>query len=197
MTSTLSKTLIALALPIAILGACSSNADADTSDGTSADADGNGEISNDEIAAEMESAALSITPGQWEATVQLTEFDFPQMPEQVRGMMREQMGQPQTSRSCITPEEAADPEGSMFGQNAENGCTYSEFSMSGGNMLIEATCRPAGSPGTMNMRMEGTYTATSYNMNMAMNMDAGPAGPMSMSGQVTGNYVGPDCGAEG
>ncbi|MGP1283379.1 MAG: DUF3617 domain-containing protein [Parasphingopyxis sp.] len=185
MTNSALKTLIVLAAPMALLGACSSGADAD----------GDGTISGEEAAAEMENADLSITPGQWEATVQLTEFDMPQMPEEARAVMQEQMGRTQTSTSCITPEQAADPQASMFGDSNDD-CTYTEFDMSGGTMLVAGTCRSEGMPGAVSMRMEGRYTPTSYEMTMNMDMDGGPAGPMSMAGQVTGRYLGPDCAAD-
>jgi len=187
MTKSHLKTLFAFAAPIALLGACSS--------GGGADADGDGEITSEEAQAEMEGAAMNITPGQWEATVQLTEFDIPQMPEEVRGMMQEQMGQAQTNTSCITPEEAANPEANMFGDGNDD-CTYSDFNMSGGTILIAGSCQAPGMPGAMTMRMEGSYTSTTYDMTMNMNMDTGPAGPMSMAGQVTGRFVGPDCAVD-
>lgn len=186
MTKSNLKTLLAFAAPIALLGACSSGG---------ADADGDGEITGEEVQAEMESAAISITPGQWETTVQLTEFDMPQMPEEARGMMQQQMGRARANTSCITPEEAANPEANTFGDNNDD-CTYTDFTMSGGTILIAGSCQAQGMPGAMTMRMEGSYTPTSYDMTMNMNMDAGPAGPMSMAGQVTGRFVGPVCGAD-
>lgn len=182
-----SNILLAFAAPIALLGACSS--------GGGADADGDGEITSEEAQAEVSAAAVNITPGQWESTVQLTEFDMPQMPEEARGMMQEQMGRAQTNTSCITPEEAANPEANMFGDSNEN-CTYTDFTMSGGTILIAGSCQAPGMPGATTMRMEGSYTPTSYDMTMNMSMESGPAGPMSMAGQVTGRFVGPECGAD-
>jgi Protein of unknown function (DUF3617) len=186
MTKVQLKTLIAFTAPIAMLGACSSGGGADT--------DGDGEITSEEAQAEVESAGISITPGQWEATVQLTEFDMPQMPEEARNMMQQQMGRAQTNTSCITPEEAANPEANMFGDNNDN-CTYTDFTMSGGTILIAGSCQGPGMPGATTMRMEGSYTPTSYDMVMNMSMESGPAGPMSMAGQVTGRFIGPDCAA--
>lgn len=166
------------AAPLALVGACSSGGDAD----------GDGAISQEEAAAEA--ANLRLEPGQWEATVQLTEFEMEGMPEEMRGAMREQMGQPQTSTTCITPEQAANPQAEMFGDDGNDDCTYSEFNMSGGNMLIAASCQSGDMPAPMNMRMEGSYTPTSYEMTMNMDMAEGPTGPMRMSGQVTGRRVG-------
>ncbi len=181
----MTKTLLSLA-PLTLAMACSG--------GGNADGDGDGEISGEEAAAEMEAADINITPGQWEATVQLTEFDMPEMPEEMRGMMQEQMGETQTSASCITPEQAADPEGNMFGGEENDNCTYNEFNMSGGRMLIDATCQPEGAPGTMTMRMEGNYSATSYDLTMNMSMEQGPMGPMTMGGRVRGRHISDDCG---
>ena len=185
MNKTAFKTMIAMTAPLALAVACSSNG---------ADTDGDGEISGEEAAAEMEGAAANITPGQWEATVQLTEFDMPDMPEEMRGMMQEQMGQARTSTSCITPEEAAAPEANMFGEDDD--CTYSEFDMSGGTILIAGSCQSEGMPGAMTMRMEGSYTPTTYDMTMNMTMDSGPMGPMTMAGEVSGRFLGPDCAVD-
>jgi hypothetical protein len=182
------KNILLLAAPLALVAGCSSG---------SADGDGDGEISQEEAEAAVEAANISITPGDWEATIQLTEFDMPQMPEEARVVMREQMGRAQTSNSCITREEAENPQANMFGNNDESNCTYSEFDMSGGNMLIAATCSPEGMGGEMSMRMEGSYTPTSYEMTMTMDVDSSPAGPMHMAGRVNGRHVGESCLAEG
>ncbi len=178
------KKLLILAAPI-VLAACSPGG---------ADADGDGEISQQEAAAETSN--ISITPGQWETTVQLTEFEMTGMPEEAREMMRRQMGQSRTSTSCITPEEAANPQATMFGGDENDSCTYNDFTMSGGTMLIDATCRPEGTDGTMTMRMEGTYTAARYDMTINMTMPEGPMGAMSMAGRVSGRNISPDCDAQ-
>jgi hypothetical protein len=177
-----------VAAPLVFAIACSSG-------GGSADADGDGEISQEEAEAEVQSANINITPGQWENTVQLTEFDVPDMPDEMRAMVEEEMGRARTTTSCITPEEASNPEANMFGGEDEEDCTYSEFTMSNGTILIAGSCDPVGGGATA-MRMEGNYTATSYNMNMNVEADAGPMGSMAMAGQVTGRYLGPDCGAD-
>lgn len=178
------KRMIAIAAPLALITACSG--------GGSADADGDGEISGEEAAEEVANANINITPGQWENTVQFTEFDIPNMPEEARGMMQQQMGQSRTDTSCITPEEAADPEASMFDDQNDD-CSYTDFNMSNGNILIAGSCTPEGMGGSMTMRMEGSYSATEYDMTMSMNAEGGPMGPMSLGGRVTGRYLGPDC----
>ena len=115
---------------------------------------------------------MSITPGQWEMTMQFTEFDMPGLPEEARGMMEQQMGQQRTITSCVTPEEAANPERGFF-ENENDDCSYTDFSVGNGRILIAGTCSPGdGMEGTM--RMEGTYTPTSYDMTMNMDMQAGP-----------------------
>lgn len=170
----------AAAAPLAI-AACSS-------EGGNADADGDGEISQEEAAAEA--ANVRIEPGEWEVTTQLTEIDAPGMPEAAQEMMREQMGRTTTYNHCITPEQAADPEAQMFGGDDQQNCTYSEFDMSGGNMLIEASCQPEGMQGEMTMRMEGAYSPSEYDMTMRMTTSGTPMGDMTMSGQTTGRRVG-------
>lgn len=170
---------LAVAAPIALLAACS---------GGGADADGDGEISSEEAAAEA--GNVTMQPGEWETTVQLTEFDVEDMPPEARATMQEQMGQPQTSSSCITPEQASNPQGSMFAADENEDCTYNEFDMSGGALLIDATCQPEGMEGSMTMHMEGRYTPTSYSLTMNMTTEAGPGGPMRMAGTVEGSRTG-------
>ncbi len=182
---------ILAALPLALLAACSSGGE--TAD---ADADGDGTVSQEEATEEMQSANIQLVPGTWEATVQLTEFDMPQMPPEARDMMQQQMGRTQTSTSCITPEQAANPEAEFFANQDDNDCSYSEFDMSGGNILIAASCQPEGMGGAMNMRMEGSYSPSEYDMTMTMDTDTGPAGPMRIAGRVTGRHVADECGAD-
>lgn len=176
--------LIAAAAPLA-LAACSGGGDG-------ADADGDGEISSEEARAEAGNVRLE--PGEWEVTTQITEIDAPDMPEGVREMMREQMGQSTTYNHCITPEQANNPEADMFGGDEDQNCSYSEFNMSGGNMLIEASCAPEGA-GEMTMRMEGSYSPSEYDMTMNMTTSGSPMGSMTMSGETTGRRVG-ECSEE-
>lgn len=163
--------------------ACSSGGD------EGADADGDGEITQEE--ARAEAANVRMEPGEWEVTTQLTQIDAPGMPEAAREMMREQMGRSTTYNHCITPEQANNPEAEMFGGEDNQDCTYSEFNMSGGNMLIEASCRPEGMEGEMTMRMEGSYSPTEYDMTMNMTTTGTPMGDMTMSGETTGRRIGP------
>ncbi|MCA1749361.1 MAG: DUF3617 domain-containing protein [Parasphingopyxis sp.] len=178
--------LFAAATPLA-LAACSGGEE-------SADADGDGEITGEEARAQARN--IRMEPGEWEVTTRLTEIDSPGMPEAAREMMREQMGRSTTYNHCITPEQAANPEGEMFGGEDEQNCTYSEFTMSGGNILVEATCQPEGMGGEMTMRMEGSYTPREYDMTMGMTTTGTPMGDMTMSGETTGRRIG-ECSEEG
>jgi hypothetical protein len=74
---------------------------------------------------------------------------------------------------CITPEEAAKPV-SLFEQAARNaGCELKDFTMSGGKIHGTRTCAIPG-PGHMHQTgtMEGTYTATSYEMTIRNDVEA-------------------------
>lgn len=172
--------LFAAAAPLA-LAACSGGDEG-------ADGDGDGEITAEEAQAEARNVRMA--PGEWEVTTQLTEIDAPGMPEAAREMMREQMGRSTTYNHCITPEQAANPEGEMFGGDDGQNCSYSEFNMSGGTMLVEASCQPEDLEGEMTMRMEGTYTPNEYDMTMRMRTTGTPMGDMTMSGETTGRRIG-------
>ncbi|MBC7986664.1 MAG: DUF3617 domain-containing protein [Sphingomonadaceae bacterium] len=177
--------------PLALLAACSDGG---------ADRDGDGEISSEEVAAEA--GRVTMRPGEWEVTARLTEFDAEGMPPEARAMMDEQMGEPQVTSSCVTPEQARNPQGNMFsGEDGEN-CTYSEFSMSGGQLLIDGSCQSEGMEGSMTLHMEGTYTPTSYALDSTIAIEGGAGsegGPLRISGRVEGRRTGecePDPGGE-
>lgn len=170
--------------PLALLAACSGGADAD----------GDGEVSSNEAAAEA--GNVNIQPGEWEMTAQLTEFDVEGITPEERDRVTREMGQPTTSSTCVTPEQAANPQGGMFTADESDECTYSEFDMSGGRLLIDASCQGEGMPGAMTLHMEGAYTRTSYNLTTTMSLDGGPTGgPVRMSGTVAGRRTG-ECTAE-
>lgn len=182
------KKLIMFAAPLALVTACAQGGDADT--------DGDGEISSEEAEAEAASADVSVRPGLWETSFEITELEIPNAPPELANMMetmRTRMGEGMSSTSCLTPEEAENIGNSMFDDN--DNCTVSEFEMSGGNMSMAATCQEPGGP-AMQMTMEGSYTATSAEMTMTANGEIPELGEMRFAGNVTRQHVSDDCGAE-
>ena len=143
--------------------------------------------------------AVALQPGEWETTIQFTELDVPGMPPEMTNQMRQMMGQPQSNRACMTPEEAANPAGDIVGGENNRNCDYSESTFAGGTIRVRGTCRDPGG-GTSQMALEGSYTATSMQARITTEQQGGAGAPagqsMRMSGNLAARRVG-DCPAGG
>jgi hypothetical protein len=142
--------------------------------------------------------AVSLQPGMWETTVQFTSIDLPGAPPAQLAAMRAMMGHPQTSSSCITPAEAANPTQRMMNPASNgNACQFSESTFAGGSIRVHGTCQAPGR-GTSQTNMEGSYTATTMTATISseMHAPAGTPGPQSvrMSGTLSARRTG-DCPA--
>lgn len=177
--------LLALTLPLALVAACSSGG---------ADADGNGQISNDEASAEA--ANVRLDPGQWRMTVALTGFEAPGLSDQERSMMQGMFNGEHSQEQCITPEQASAPQAELFGGAAQENCRYTEFSMSGGHMNVAGSCAAPEGQGASTMHMQGTYTSAGYDMTMETVTTGTDKGDITMNAHVTGERIG-DCPAAG
>ena len=149
------------------------------------------------LAAAYSGSAVTMQPGQWEHTMQFTSIEAPGVPEAQLAMMRQQMGQARTESSCLTPEQAAHPTGTMLNPGGSQNCQFSENVFAGGTIRVHGTCQqPGGASAQMNM--DGTYTATTMNVQLSseMTMPPGMPGPRSlrMSGTMSGRRTG-DCPA--
>jgi hypothetical protein len=142
-----------------------------------------------EAAAESgEAARVSLQPGQWETTVTITRMDVPNMPQGVN----QTMPPPTTIRSCITPEQASQPNANFLtGSGETGGCTYENFSMTGGRIQGIVSCNSQGT--TMRTTLDGQFTPTSYEMNNQVETNAGGMA-MNMATRTTARRVG-DCPA--
>ncbi|PEQ14480.1 hypothetical protein B2G71_02530 [Novosphingobium sp. PC22D] len=166
------------------LGACSSS----ESEGDTAGEAASTEESAESVAAKIAAADITPRPGRWDVQMQMRKFDMPGMPDQMKGMMQQQMGKMRTSSTCLTPEEASRPKGDFFQPGSEN-CKYEHFSMDGGKIDAAMTCQEQGV--AQNMRMRGTYSEEAYAI--TINADGEVEGqPMSMEMAINSKRVG-DC----
>ena len=162
------------------------------SDSGSADADGDGTITQEEVAAEMaEGPAVAMRAGKWEQTVEFTELDLPGVPEGMQDMVKGQVGSGVTVNNCLTEEEANRPKPDFFGSENQQNCTYQEFDRSGNRMTLRMTC-DAGQGGTATIAMQGQFAADSFELDIDNTVSGTPMGDMSMKGTVSGRRVG-DC----
>jgi hypothetical protein len=141
-------------------------------------------------------SAVSLQPGMWETTVQFTSVDLPGAPPAQLAAMRAMMGRAQTSSSCITPAEAANPTQRMMNPGSNgNACQFSESTFAGGTIRVHGSCQAPGR-GTTQTNMEGSYTATTMQATISTEMQApaGTQGPQAarMAGTLSARRTG-DC----
>lgn len=140
--------------------------------------------------------SMALEAGEWQTTVTFTEIDIEGMPEELADMMREQLiGQPQTESSCITEEEAADPQGQLLmPDGAGDDCTFEEQVFAGGEISLRGSCngREGDEPGDVSLT--GSYTPTSIDAEISVEGTDSDMGAMRMAGTFTAERVG-ECSA--
>ncbi len=144
-----------------------------------------------EVAAKVGAVeAMRLEPGQWETRVSVSDIAMPDMPagvgDQVKAAMKTQANTAITS--CITPEQAANPEGKVFG-GGEGQCRYRRFVMAAGRIDAEMDCSGAGGR-AVTLKTEGSFTPTSFEVENAMRMGGVGAPAMSMKAKVSGRRIG-------
>ncbi len=156
-----------------------------------ADKDGDGKISNEEMAAEMNSVKMEA--GQWETQLEIVDLKIDGLPEgappNMADMMKSTMSQ--TTKSCITEEQAENPGAEFFAAQDQENCDVKEFDMSGGKIKSAMTCSAPDGAGSMTMTMSGDYTPSEYDMTMTMESGDMPNNmAMNMKATVTGKRIG-------
>jgi len=152
----------------------------------------------DEVVAEAGELAQPL-PGQYETKVKLLEFTVPGLPPAQADKIKSMMGNVggETSSYCLTPAEAKKGfEDSVRKMGEGQGglkCAFDTFDVNGGKLAAQMTC--TGAQGMQsNMKLDGTATAQSTSMHMAMTQKAAmiPGGEMRMVMQMDSHRTG-DC----
>jgi hypothetical protein len=133
-----------------------------------------------------------VRPGLWESKVTIEKFDVPGMPPEMAQRMKTMMAENQEHgfQTCLTPEDVKKPKEDFFA-GKDNNCRYEHFTMGGGK--IDAAMQCGGKDGgSQLMRMAGTYSPDSYQMQTSMDMkgSSGPEGSMTMAMRVEAKRVG-------
>jgi Protein of unknown function (DUF3617) len=130
-----------------------------------------------------------VEPGLWQSKVTIQEMNIPGIPAQYASRMKQEMAehQQQTSKHCLTKEEARKPKEDFFA-GEDKSCKFAHFAMGGGKMDIQMVCNHEGSTQTTNMN--GTYTPTSYSMDMSSTGSGGHQQGMSMKMHVDSQRIG-------
>jgi len=185
------KTYFVAAVSALALAACGGTTDVD--------ADGDGTITQDEVDAAV--SDIEINPGQWENTVEFVdiEFDEEALPEEARGfvgpVLEAMKGQVNTTQTCVTPEQASQPQAEMFAGNENADCEYQKFTFSGGTIDMEMTCTDPAS-GDAQITNTGTYTGDEYDMEMTIAMEGSEMGNMKIIATSQGKRTGECTGDE-
>ncbi len=130
-----------------------------------------------------------IVPGNWETTVTLNDITLSPgaPPGMAEGMRAAMGGDGITSQSCVTQEDIDEGPENFLNGSGDN-CEYSDMQMTNGIIRGSAICES-----NMNIVLEGTYTDTTYSMNVTANGDMGEEmGPMTLSMAIEGRRLG-DC----
>lgn len=168
--------LLSLALPLA---ACGSEPAVDEEN-----------ASVEEVAERVREASNDqglIQPGKWVSSITIEDVSIPGMPPETAERMKSMLTQTRSVESCLTPEQARQPNATFFSGNEQ--CRYDHFTMRGGKIDAVMRCQHEGT--TQVMEMAGTYSPASYEMRMRSTTEGGPAGErMTMQMQVKSERVG-------
>ena len=133
-----------------------------------------------------------VEPGLWQSKVTVLDMNIPGIPAQYAAKMKQEMAEHrnESSKHCIKPEDVKKPKEDFFG--AGKSCRYDHFTMGGGKIDIQMVCKEENLTRTTNM--SGSYTPTTYSLDMASN-GTGPQQGMTMKMHVDAQRVG-ECTAK-
>lgn len=145
------------------------------------------------VARKVAASDIKPLPGRWESTMKLAKIDMPGLPPEAREAMNQQMGAARTATTCLTPEQAANPNADFFQKGAEN-CKYDRFAMTGGKIDAVMTCTQDST--AIKMSMAGSYSETAYDIKVRSEGEMEPGMPMAMEMTVASRRVGDCTGSE-
>lgn len=134
------------------------------------------------------SSGTMVEPGLWQSKVTVLEMNVPGMPAQYADKMKTSLAEHRndTNKHCITAADVKKPKEDFFG--ADKSCRYDHFTMGGGKIDIAMVCKQEGL--TQNMNLSGTYTPTTYSMDMSSKGSGGPEQGMTMKMHVDSQRIG-------
>ena len=133
-----------------------------------------------------------IEPGLWQAKTDVQEMNMPGMPPDFATKMKQSMADRnnQVNSRCVTPDEVKSPK--MFAE--DKSCKFQHFTIGGGKIDAQMVCNEEGS--ALTTSMSGTYTPTSYSMDVSSAGSGGAQNGMRMKMHVDSHRVG-DCTGKG
>jgi hypothetical protein len=158
----------------------------------SADTNGDGKITSEEMKQTISKSDMAkLKPGEWEMTVKVNDLKIEGLPEETKAKMKESSKEPKIEKMCITKEQIEKETMMVLGLPSDPSCKYEKLMIGGGAIDTAIACT-AGPNASMKMKVNGTYTATTYKTNMDQTIAGGPMGTLSMKGLITAKRLG-DC----
>jgi hypothetical protein len=142
------------------------------------------EMKNDRLKAKAAQQQPQMTP-EMMAQMQQYGIKMPQINSQ--GAMTQSMSQ----KICLTPEQAAKAEHPDFGRSQQ--CQMTKSSYSGNTFTGEMKCNSPEMQGTGTISMTLDSDAA-YHGTMHFSGTSAHGGPMEMNNQISGKWLGADCG---
>lgn len=136
--------------------------------------------------------AIRPQPGLYRSTTEITEFDIPDAPPQVKEMMRDRGMSRQSTEYCLTPADVEKGFEESVRKSQQGDCDYKRFDVAGGTIEAAMTCRQDGR--TVDLTLSGRGTRTSSDMAMTMQTDMGPMGKGTIRARTKSERIG-DCPA--
>ena len=176
-----------LLVPMLALGACDNSPKVDLHNASQKD------VAQAVRQSGMMTGDTMVEPGLWQSKVTILDMNIPGMPAAFADKMKQSMAehQQQSSKHCLTKEDVKKPKEGFFA-GADKSCHYGHFAMGGGKMDIQMVCDMDGA--TQTTDMSGTYTPTTYSMDMSSHGSAGGEKGMVMKMHVDSQRIG-ECSA--
>jgi hypothetical protein len=129
-----------------------------------------------------------VEPGLWRSKATVEEMNIPGIPAQYAAQMKQSMAEHRNDSSshCIKPEDVKKPKEDFFG--ADTSCRYEHFTMGSGKIDVAMVCHEEET--TMNTKVSGSYTPTSYSIDTSMSGSGGAQNGMTMKMHVDAQRVG-------
>lgn len=175
------KKIFLMAVTCVSMAACTDN---------SADSNGDGIVNADERTHEMLSDAfIESEPGLWETKTNFTEIDMPAISERKKAKMLEKISEGFSSTSCLSPEDAKQPDADFFGGEGSENCMYERFDMSGQLAEIAVICTIE-NIGDVKINLNGKMEPTVHAFDTELKISMPGLGDIGMNGTVERKHVG-------
>lgn len=155
-----------------------------------ADTNGDGVVSRDERATEMQrDGYLAMEPGRWRMTFAFTDIDVPRLGNQEKESIKAELAKGASGVSCLSAAEAAKPGPDFFGGEGAEDCSYQTFDIAGNRVTMKLSCG-MGDLGKAQMDLNGTVGDRDFNFDTDLVVQLPMAGKIALKGTMQGTHEG-------